>query len=122
MQQVLYSLNGIPTIITAYNRSVILNIQCGTSSTPALISPAITLLTTAVCKWIDATHSYVILPSSVEGPGTVIEIVPESGAVTVLPPSPTTFFDGSTSFTASVGVIFKYVPNSLGVSSWARFD
>ena len=94
------------------------NVQAGSPSITA-----VTYLTIATCRWVDASNFCVQLPSPPFSLiGCIVEIYAEGGPVTIFPPiGVSTFLDGSSSFTTTTGAKFRCVLSS-SFGGWAKLD
>ena len=92
------------------------NVQVGSTSITA-----VTYLTIATCRWVDASNFCVQLPPA-NLYGSIVEIYAEGGPVTIFPPNGvSTFLDGSSSFTTTTGAKFRCVLGA-GFGGWAKLD
>lgn len=104
------------------DKELMLNILCASNVKAG--SPTITpqtFRTIAVCKRVDSSNFCVQLPAAPPPQiGSVIEVYPEGGSITIFPDYGT-FFDGSSSLSTSDAVQFRYIVNAdSSVGAWAK--
>lgn len=122
------ALDGSGTVVTSFYNSdsdhaVMLNVECASAvkaGSPTIT--AVTYLTVAVCKRVDASNFCVQLPPPAAPYGKVVEVYADGGSITIFPTSGT-FFDGSASVSTTTGARFRTILSTdNAVIAWAKTD